>query len=88
MKTVFRLSKEVFEAVVSRSRMKGAALNAARDVLINGVVPSHAALLHDISKQRVGFAVKRIRNNALKLGACPCCGQAIKQEVLDEVIKP
>lgn len=87
MKTVFRLSKEVFEAVVSRSRMKGRALNAARDVLINGVLPIKAAETHGISRQRVGYAVKGISRNALKLGACPCCGQAIKQEVIDEAIK-
>lgn len=88
MKTHFRLSKATFETIVSRTRMKGTALQAARDVLVRGMIPTKAAEKHGISKQRVGYCVKNIRNRALEMGVCPCCGQTVNtnKDILDEAI--
>lgn len=72
-----RLSQIVFDAAVRNSRMKGKALAAAKESLVDGVIPIKAAEQHQISKQSVSACIRRVLNNAVKLGACPCCGREI-----------
>lgn len=79
MKVNFRLTQSVFNTIVSRTRMKGKALDAAREVLVLGLTPARAAERHGITRQRVSACVTRLVNNAVnEMGACPCCGQKLK----------
>ncbi len=79
----YRLSAIVFDTAVGNSRMKGKALAAARQSLVDGVLPIKAALNHDVSKQSVSACIRRVLNNALKLGACPCCGRVIESDIVE-----
>ena len=81
-----RLSGIVFDTAVKNSRMKGKALAAARRSLVDGELPIRAALAHSISKQSVSACIKRVLNNAVKLGACPCCGRTVEQQLNIKVI--
>lgn len=70
-----KISETVFNLAVSHSRMKGKALKAAKDALVGGMLAIDAADKHGVSRQSVSACISRVLTNALKLGACPCCGQ-------------
>jgi len=70
------INEVAFKLALKQTRMEeGRTVDACRDVLVHALSGSEAARKHGISKQAVSQAVKRIKESALKLGACPMCGR-------------
>lgn len=65
------MSPETFEAAVSRTKMRGATVDAARQVLVYGTTAAQAAELHGRTGAWARQAVARVRSAARDVLLCP-----------------
>lgn len=70
-----KMAEPSFDLARKQTKLRGKSLDAAKLVLVHGKSVSESAENYDISRQTVNRAVNRVKDAALRLGACPMCGR-------------
>ena len=68
------ISFKTFEDAATRTRLKPAAIRAARIVLVTGKTQAQAAKQLSLPRQNVYRAVKRVVDQLAAAPICPVCG--------------
>jgi transposase len=71
------MNQRAFDLAAARTGLEAEARRAAFLVLVDGLRVRDVAIELSLHRQAVSRAVRKVREAALKEGACPTCGRTL-----------